>query len=132
MEIVNSNVATLSNFEVMSHLQKIKDTQRKQKGQLATITYETLRFLENSPCSKLNSSNVIDCIKALDAFNLKKREKLMIVNNPPATPLEIQLLVEESEERLSEDQVQLILNICVKYLGVTLKEAEPEEEEEEN
>jgi hypothetical protein len=42
MEIVNSNSATLSNFEVMKHLQKIKDSRKKHKGQLATITYEVL------------------------------------------------------------------------------------------
>lgn len=37
---VNANVATLCNYEVMTHLQKMKDTRKKQTGQLATITYE--------------------------------------------------------------------------------------------
>lgn len=37
---VNSNCATLCNHEVLKHLQKLKDSKRKQQGQLATITYE--------------------------------------------------------------------------------------------
>lgn len=37
---VNANAATLCNFEVMKHLQKIKDKRQNHKGQLATITYE--------------------------------------------------------------------------------------------
>lgn len=41
---VNANVATLSNYEAMKHLQSLKDSKKKQpkEGQLATITYEVL------------------------------------------------------------------------------------------
>ncbi|GJQ73493.1 hypothetical protein Trydic_g13849 [Trypoxylus dichotomus] len=121
MEIVNANIATLCNYEVMTHLQKIKDKRKKQTGQLATITYETIRYLEGTPCQTYTSKNVIDCLKDLEKFNITKNEKLMIINTPPTTALEIQLIVEESEERLSEEQVNEILQICAKYLNVTPK-----------
>jgi len=128
MEIKRSNVATLSNYEVMSHLHKIKDRKNKTKGQLATITYETLRYLEKSPCAQQTTQSVVSCLKALEAYNINKNEKLMILNNPPTTPLEIQLIIEESEERLSDDQVEEILQLVITHLNVAkpTEEAAPE------
>lgn len=43
----------------------------------------------------------------------------MIVNDPPTSPLHIQLLVEDSEERLTEEQVKTVLEIVQKWLNVT-------------
>lgn len=42
---VNANSASMCNYEVMVHLQKLKDTKTKQTGQLATITYEVLTVI---------------------------------------------------------------------------------------
>ncbi|KAL1497409.1 hypothetical protein ABEB36_008386 [Hypothenemus hampei] len=122
MEIINANAATLSNFEVLKHLQKIKDSKRKHKGQLATITYETLRYLEETPCKDQTPQKIANCLKALQPFNLSKTEKLMLINTPPTTPLEIQLLVEESEEKLTEEQVQQILDILAEYFPFIVPE----------
>ncbi|XP_017770432.1 PREDICTED: DNA-directed RNA polymerase III subunit RPC9 [Nicrophorus vespilloides] len=129
MEIKNANVAMLSNFEVMSHLQKIKGQQTK--SQLTTITYQTSKYLETSPCSTQTVAGVVGILKALEPYNLNKKEKLIIINNPPATPLEIQLMIENSEERLTETQVEEILNLINKHIGKPEVPAEPEEEEEE-
>ncbi|KAJ3644848.1 hypothetical protein Zmor_022549 [Zophobas morio] len=131
MEIVNANSATLSNFEVMKHLQKVKDSRKKHKGQLATITYETLRYLENTPCAQHSPEAMTQCLRELDGFNLNKNEKLMLINSPPTTALEIQLMIEESEERLSEEQVQKILTIMIQYFPHIQKpqEAEPQEQD---
>ncbi|KAF7281879.1 RNA polymerase III subunit I [Rhynchophorus ferrugineus] len=115
MEIINSNAASLSNYEVFIHLQKIKESKKKQKGQLATITYETLRYLEETPSKSQTNTSITQCLKELQKFNLNKTEKLMLINSPPSTPLEIQLMIEESEERLTEEQVQEILSILNKH-----------------
>jgi len=111
MEIVNNHPATLSNFEVMTILHTIKSGSKKNKGQLATITYETLRYLENTPCKHQLGESIALCLKKLEPFKLSKNEKLMIINNPPRTALEIQLMIEESEERLSQEQVDELLQI---------------------
>ncbi|CAG9767160.1 unnamed protein product [Ceutorhynchus assimilis] len=136
MEIVNSNSASLSNYEVLKHLQKIKESKIKHGGQLATITYETLHYLEEAQCKNQTAESIAACIKDLEPFNLNKSEKLMLVNTPPTTALEIQLMIEESEDRLTEEQVQQILNILVQHFPhiapAKQDDNQEEEEEEEN
>lgn len=39
-----------------------------------------------------------------------------MVNDPPKSPLHIQLLVEDSEERLTEDQVKAVLDVVRQWL----------------
>ncbi|XP_057666684.1 DNA-directed RNA polymerase III subunit RPC9 [Diorhabda carinulata] len=131
MEIVNSNCASLSNYEVFKHLQKIKDGKKKHKGQLATITYETLRYLETTHINDQSADSIKNCMKDLSAFNLSKTELLMIINSPPSTAIDIQLMVEESEERLTEEQVQDILEIVAKHFPYVVKEKVEEDNEEE-
>lgn len=53
----------------------------------------------------------------------------MMVNDPPTTPLHIQLLVDDSEERLSEDEVAQIIEIVKQWLLPKDEEEEDEEDE---
>lgn len=76
----------------MTILQNIRGSSKKHKGQLATIIYETLRHLENTPCKTQSSETIQTCLKSLEPFKLNKNEKLMLINNPPSTALEIQLV----------------------------------------
>ncbi|XP_023013702.1 RNA polymerase III subunit I [Leptinotarsa decemlineata] len=131
MEIVKGNSATLSNFEVLKHLQKVKSSKMKPNGQLATITYETIRYLEETPCSQETPESIKECVKALAPFNLSKTEILMIINSPPTSALEIQLLIEESEERLTEEQVENMLEIIAKCFPHIKNQNDEDEEEPE-
>lgn len=40
----------------------------------------------------------------------------MMVNDPPTTSLHIQLMVEDSEERLTEEQVTEIIDVVQQWL----------------
>ncbi|XP_023334912.1 DNA-directed RNA polymerase III subunit RPC9 [Eurytemora carolleeae] len=55
-----------------------------------------------------------------------KEEFIQLTNLRPKTAVEIQLLIDNSEERLTEDQVEKILEI----ISTTLPGLEEEEEEE--
>jgi len=117
MEIINTSYAVLSNFEVLQTLRNIKDTKNKHGlRNLATIMYETIRFLEDGPSKTQTQENILAYLDAIKPYKLSKEESLMLVNDPPTTPLHIQLLVEDSEERLSEEEVQQLLEITRKWL----------------
>lgn len=55
----------------------------------------------------------------------------MMVNDPPTSLLHIQLLIEDSEERLTEEQVTEILEIVKNTLLPQSPEEEDVDEEEE-
>ncbi len=57
------------------------------------------------PCSFFQ---VRSFLSRLSPFGLTKNEKLMLLNHAPKSELEIHLLVEESEERLTDEQVRSI------------------------
>ncbi|CAG9784006.1 unnamed protein product [Diatraea saccharalis] len=103
----------------MHILQQLKDsTQKKHKreGLLATVTYETVHYLQNSECKHQNARSIEMFLEAMKPFKLTKSEKLMMINTPPRTELEIQLIVQESEERLSEEEVRKIISIANEIL----------------
>lgn len=122
MEVVNHNAGMLSNYEVytllleaQSSLAKIKGPNRRLEN-LATIAYETNKYLSETPC-KLQSPEVIgDFLMALGPFKLTRAEKLQLLNLRPTTAVEIHLIVEECEERLTEQQVDELLKVVEEKL----------------
>jgi len=56
------------------------------------LMFQTIRYLQDTPCSHQSEETVHNFLKALQPFKLTKAEKVMLLNNPPTTPLEIQLV----------------------------------------
>lgn len=77
----------------MEALKNIKDTKKKYGlRNLATITYETLQYLEDSPCKHQNREAILAFIKDMEPYKLTTNECLMMVNDPPTSALHIQLV----------------------------------------
>lgn len=99
-------------------LKKISDTKKKYGlRNLATISYETLRYLDDGPAKHQTHAKIAEFMRAtMRPFQLTRHEALMMVNDPPTSALHIQLHVEDSEERLTEEQVKQLLDFVKMYL----------------
>ena len=133
MEVLNKNVAFLSNSEVNELLKQTKEDltakltkKKQQKAQnvdadsasninidkhLPTIVYESLRYLEKTPCAHQTADAVRQFLRKLkdSEFKLTKVERLQIVNHQPKTAVELQVLIEDAEERFTIDQIDKLL-----------------------
>ncbi len=133
MDIVNKYSAVPSNVEVFQFLQENRrklPTKGTGQGKAATIVLETLNYLDKTPAGKLaadwDREKFGQFFEAVEQFKLTPSETLQILNHCPTSAVEIQLLIEDSEERLSEGQVQDLLDIVKKHL---IGETEEEETE---
>ncbi len=138
MEILNKNVSLLSNFELYALLKQTKEEigaklikKKLQKNldhnnsnlnksldididrNLPTIIYQSLSYLEKTPAA-LQSSEVIGeflakCEERKKDFNLTQPEIIQIVNLRPSTAPELQVLIQDSEERFTIEQMDELL-----------------------
>ncbi|CAB4006219.1 DNA-directed RNA polymerase III subunit RPC9-like [Paramuricea clavata] len=122
MEVLNERAAMLSNYEVFTLLQeKVQEESNKKQSRkqsqenLATISYEVMKYLEKTPCRLQNEDVIRQFLLDVAPFNLTKGEKLQLLNLRPSTPVEIQLIIEESEERLrTDEELEKLIEIVAK------------------
>jgi len=70
-----------------------------------------MRHLEGTPAQFQSAKIIKDFKLAVEPFKLMKAEKLQLLNHRPTTAVEIQLMVEENEERLTEEQLDELINV---------------------
>jgi hypothetical protein len=140
MEILNKNASFLCNSEVYALLKQIKEDQAQKlikkknlKSQtdaqqldinidkhLPTIVYESLKYLEKTPCIHQTSAivNVFirKCEERKTEFKLTKIEKLQILNLRPSSAVELQYIIEDSEERFTIEQMDELLEFIQENL----------------
>lgn len=123
MEVVNSKGAILSNWEVYGLLQDLcqqdgkgRRSLAKTQTHLANIAYDTLKYLEKTSCRNQSPEVIHAFLEAIKEFKLTKAEKLQLINLRPTTPVEMQLIIEDSEERLTEEQVERLIELVEHHL----------------
>lgn len=140
MEIIQESAYMLSNFEVCELLNDIQEGKNGQKkpnkflNNLATLSYETLEYLKKTPCHSQSVEQISAFKQAIAPYKFTKAEVLQLINHRPMSAVEIQLFIEESEERLSEEDVEKVLDIITRCFPVEDSPVEDEEmpEEEED
>lgn len=127
MEVINPMNTLLTNAEVLALLRETKaksNTKGKRSKNHATIVYETTKYLENTPAVVQRKSDIEKLIRSVGKFKLMPAEIMQIINLRPISLVELQLVVEESEERLSVDQVEELLRIISDCLPEPPKKSE--------
>ena len=76
------------------------------------ITDQVLTYLDETPCAEQTRDSIRSFMSAVERFNLTRAEALTIVNTQPRTLVEIHLIVEECEERLTPAQTAELLDLC--------------------
>uniref|UniRef100_A0AC11BTL3 CGRP receptor component n=1 Tax=Ovis aries TaxID=9940 RepID=A0AC11BTL3_SHEEP len=138
MEVKDANAALLSNYEVFQLLTDLKE-QRKESGKnkhssgqqnLNTITYETLKYISKTPCRHQSPEIVREFLTAMKSHKLTKCMGSVIVAHVLSCPETCgifllhgsnpcplyQQMVEESEERLTEEQIEALLHTVTSIL----------------
>ena len=122
MEVVDESACMLSNHELFTLLTDIQAGQHghrkpsQNQQPLATVSYSTLKYLEKTPCARQSPDIIHQFMTLIAPFSLTKAEKLQLLNHRPTSAVEIQLIVEESEERLTEGQIDKLLEIIADTL----------------
>ncbi|CEP18147.1 hypothetical protein [Parasitella parasitica] len=136
MRIKTVRSALITNYEVLRLLEESQDAQKQaQKADssveypehLLTVQFELTEYLKETPCSTQTPEQISYFMDAISKFDLTKAEKLQILNLRPKSTVEIYLLIEECEERFTEEDLEQMLSNII----TTLPRDDDFEEEEE-
>lgn len=110
MEIVGDCSESLCNRQVLDIL---KNYTSKKQTNLATILYEITSYLESSlsaSSSMVNIAAFLDILKEKH-YDLTKMEKIQLVNLKPQNETELHLIIDNIEDKLTEEQRGEILEL---------------------
>ncbi|KAI9366355.1 RNA polymerase Rpb4-domain-containing protein [Pilaira anomala] len=138
MLIKNVRSALISNYEVLKLLEESQEAQKQVQAvdpsveypeHLRTVQFELTEYLKGTPCSTQTPEQIANFLQALSKYELTKAEKLQILNWRPRSTVEIYLIIEECEERFSEEDLEEMLDSIISTLPRDDDEEEEEEEE---
>ncbi|KAI8639424.1 HRDC-like protein [Parasitella parasitica] len=125
MQIKTVRAALITNYEVLRLLEESQEAQKQaQKADsateypehLLTVQFELTEYLKETSCSTQTPEQISYFMDAISKFDLTKAEKLQILNLRPKSTVEIYLLIEECEERFSEEDLEVMLSNIITTL----------------
>ena len=134
MQVLSDTAGLVTNFEVY---QATKGSVAARSGEEGSDTSAQAHIED---CTIEHLTEYIDfltvgktkeVLQKLEAYKLTRRETLQLVNLCPTRAIEIHLVVEEIEERLSDAQIQEILDLFVAIGAPELRDVAEDEEEED-
>ncbi|OLY78912.1 DNA-directed RNA polymerase III subunit RPC9 [Smittium mucronatum] len=133
MKVLNSETVLLSNYEVYALIKEDSEklsssSKNSQPGNLVEVQLEITNYFDTTPIIHQSPDQIQNCMRGLNKYSLTKAEKLQILNIRPDKEVDLYLIIEEPEERFSQQQISEILDIVTSSLIVP--EHQPEEETE--
>ncbi|KAM0139515.1 hypothetical protein ACHAO1_002886 [Botrytis cinerea] len=127
MKILEAQSATLSNFEVYTHLKDIQKKHRtggRRPGNLDNVIKELMQYLEEAPSPlaqkpcPYNEDTIRNLLEQLRPYDLTKAEILMIINHRPTSMENLNIIIEELELRFPDENEQWgIIDVVKDVLG---------------
>ncbi|ODQ64377.1 hypothetical protein NADFUDRAFT_52705 [Nadsonia fulvescens var. elongata DSM 6958] len=137
MKVENSRDKLLTCFEVFQHLKETKSKHRKsivgieqpmlRAENVETIVLELTGYLQKSPTFNQTEEGIVEFMINMGKFGLEKAELLQIINIAPTSLVTLFSLVEECDQRYTEEQTLEMIDIIRLTLGVK-ENIEPEED----
>ncbi|EEB07910.1 DNA-directed RNA polymerase III complex subunit Rpc17 [Schizosaccharomyces japonicus yFS275] len=127
MKVLEARCAYLTNAEVFQYIRQMEEEQNERATKrgsatalvcenLRTVQFELLKYLRTLTNSeKVDEKTLLECIEKLAPFNLTKAERLMIINNKPSSQPEIYGCVEDIENRLTDEQVNKLVEAVASF-----------------
>lgn len=138
MKVETEREKLLSNFEVFEHLKEIqldnhwqatdKKFKRSFNPDLEAITRDLTSYLSKTQAQTQSTDSLVQAMGKLAQFDLEKIEKLQIINSTPYSLVTLYAIIEECDQRFTEDESNQILEIVQEHFP--REEAEEDEEGE--
>ncbi|KAL5849849.1 hypothetical protein ACOSQ3_007906 [Xanthoceras sorbifolium] len=126
MKILEANAGVLTNFEVLNFLQSrgaSKDPTRVF-SKIAPSEFKVYDYLVENISHNQTREMVNECVEKLKKFKLAKAEVLNIINVIPSSLVGMDSIVEDSESRFGDEQLEELVNLVTEVLPLPPKQAE--------
>ncbi|KAI3652431.1 hypothetical protein MP228_002756 [Amoeboaphelidium protococcarum] len=121
MKVLENQDALLSNYEVDKILSERQADRKsgnkkkpgaKQQSNVATIEFETMKYMKDSGVNKLNDGDIMHFLQQTRDLKLTKLEKLQILNLRPQSLVDLYIIVEHLESRFNDPEslLETIMN----------------------
>lgn len=130
MKILEEGAEILFDFEALQLLSERSTAATNKTESYQTGLFSVVKYLTNKmmPTPFQNRENVLKFVTGLKG--LTKLEILMLVNLRPISILELTVLIEESEERFTAEQLDALLSKLDEFLPFTRPEVGSDDETE--
>ncbi|KAL7716360.1 DNA-directed RNA polymerase III subunit RPC9 [Entamoeba marina] len=116
------NDMILTNAELMSLL----NSKVKRRIDLTPFEYFVYRHHETQTAAPLfRKRRLLKYKELLDHYDFSKEERVLLVNYPPTSLVEFYVLINDPEDRFSEEEMIDFMNSCKEVLELELSEDEP-------
>ncbi|KAL3697039.1 hypothetical protein R1sor_011115 [Riccia sorocarpa] len=109
MKVIESNAGLLSNFEVLELLRQQGAAKGPLGGSVTPCEYKVYEYLVETPAGTQTKEVLQEFVKEVKSFKLMEAERLQSVNLRPSTAVEVHLIVEDCDERLSSEAVDALI-----------------------
>jgi len=111
MKVLNDNEGLVTNFEVNQILQQnLKgQTEDDKDSPESSFEQQVLKYFQYTTITNQTAEKLQICIKSLQNYELTKAEVLQVLNLHPTTEVEVNLIIEECAERISDEKTLQLL-----------------------